>query len=110
MWRRGAAAAQPGMSNVQTTSIVAYQGLTLSDRQVAVRRAISAMGTACNQQIADYLGVPVNQVTGRVFELRQDGLVIESHKGLWKPTGKTVIFWQIAPVPVAATASPADPA
>lgn len=86
----------PGMSNVQTTSAAAYQGLDLSERQIAVRRAISAMGAACNQQIADYLAVPVNQVTGRVFELRQRGVVIESHKGLWKPTGKTVIYWQIA--------------
>lgn len=97
------------MTNVQTTSIASYQGLPLSARQTAVRRAITKLGTACNQQIADHLGVPVNQVTGRVFELREAGAVIESHKGLWKPTGRTVIYWKIAPAPVA-TASPAGPA
>lgn len=109
MWSHGTAAAHIVGMSVQTTSIAAYQGLPLSDRQIAVRRAISLMGTACNQQIADYLGVPVNQVTGRVFELRQHGVVIESHKGLWKPTGKTVIYWQMAPVPAVSTA-PAGPA
>jgi predicted ArsR family transcriptional regulator len=97
-----------GMSNVQTTSAAAYQGLPLNARQVSVRRAITALGAACNQQIADHLGVPVNQVTGRVFELREAGVVIESHKGLWKPTGRTVIFWKIAQGSLA-TASPATP-
>lgn len=92
------------MTNVQQTSVLAYQGLTLSDRQIEVRRCISALGTACNQQIADYLHVPVNQVTGRVFELRKLGVVISSHKATWAPTGKTVIFWQMAlGTPAAAT-------
>ncbi|HEX9087844.1 MAG TPA: hypothetical protein VF867_09990 [Arthrobacter sp.] len=83
-------------TNVQQTSVLAYKSLTLSDRQTEVRRAISSLGTACNQQIADYLHLPVNQVTGRVFELRAMGVVISSHKAVWAPTGKTVIFWQIA--------------
>lgn len=84
------------MTNVQTTSVSAYKGLPLSDRQREVRRAITALGSACNQQIANYLGIPVNQVTGRVFELRRLGVVTESHKATWQPTGKTVIFWHIA--------------
>lgn len=109
LWSCGTAAVHMRpMTNVQTTSIASYQGLPLSARQTAVRRAISKLGTACNQQIADHLGVPVNQVTGRVFELREAGVVIESHKGPWKPTGRTVIYWKIA-VGSLATASPAGP-
>lgn len=95
------------MSNVQTTSIAAYQGLPLSDRQARVRQAIASLGAACNQQLADHLGVPVNQITGRVFELRQIGAVIESHKATWLPTGKTVIFWQIALTAPATAPAPA---
>lgn len=110
---RPAAAHIPAMSNVQTTSVAAYQGLALGDRQARVRQAIASLGTACNQQLADHLGVPVNQITGRVFELRKLGVVTESHKATWAPTGKTVIFWQIAvtaPVIAPAPAVAADAA
>lgn len=82
-------------TNVQQTSAVAYASLEdLGERQAAVRNAISTMGAACNQRIADYLGVPVNQVTGRVFELRTAGLVREAYKAVWMPTGRTVIWWE----------------
>lgn len=86
-----------GMSttNVQQTSAVAYASLEdLGERQAAVRNAISTLGAACNQKIADYLGVPVNQVTGRVFELRESGLVREAYRGIWLPTGRNVIWWE----------------
>lgn len=82
-------------TNVQQTSAVAYASLEdLGERQAAVRNAISTLGAACNQKIADYLGVPVNQVTGRVFELRDKGLVREAYKAVWLPTGRNVIWWE----------------
>lgn len=82
-------------TNVQQTSTVAYASLEdLGERQTAVRNAISALGAACNQRIADYLSIPVNQVTGRVFELRDKGLVREAYRGIWLPTGRNVIWWE----------------
>lgn len=96
-------------SNVQSTSKAAFSSLDdIGQRQTDVLKAIRALGTACNQRIADYLHIPVNQVTGRVFELRKLGLVVEDHKSLWPATGRMVIWWaeaqprtQQAPVPLA---------
>lgn len=92
-------------TNVQATSAAAYGSLDdISERQSQVLRTIRALGTACNQKIADHLEIPVNQVTGRVFELRKRGLVVEDHKGVWLPTGKIVIWWAEAQAPAAALA------
>lgn len=82
-------------TNVQQTSTTAYASLEdLGERQAAVRNAISTLGAACNQKIADYLDIPVNQVTGRVFELRAAGLVCEAYRAVWLPTGRNVIWWE----------------
>jgi hypothetical protein len=82
-------------NNFQQTSAAPYASLEdLGERQTAVRHAISAMGAACNAKIAKYLDVPINQVTGRVFELRDKGLVREAYKAVWPATGRTVIWWE----------------
>jgi predicted transcriptional regulator len=81
-------------SNVQSASKAAFSALNnIGQRQTDVLSVIRTLGTACNQKIADYLGIPVNQVTGRVFELRKLGLVVEDHKGIWPATGRNVIWW-----------------
>lgn len=82
---------------VQQTSVSALASLpNITERQQAVLRVIDTAGPICNKAIAQQLGVPVNEVTGRVFELRQKGQVIESHKDVWQGTGKTVIWWKTA--------------
>lgn len=84
-------------TSTQATSTAALASLTdLGERQATVHAAIRALGSACNQKIAEYLGIPVNQVTGRVFELRDMGLVREAYRGEWIPTGRTVIWWETA--------------
>lgn len=84
-------------TNVQPTSTVALASISdLGERQAAVHSAIRVLGAACNQKIANYLGIPVNQVTGRVFELRDMGLVREAYRGIWIPTGRKVIWWETA--------------
>ncbi|QOT19242.1 hypothetical protein [Paenarthrobacter sp. YJN-5] len=79
------------MTNVQQTSAAAYASLEdLGERQAAVRNAISTMGAACNTKIAEYLDVHVNQLTGRVFELRA-----RAWSGMRTgPSGRTVIWWE----------------
>ena len=82
-------------TNIQQTSAVAYASLEdLGERQTAVRNAISTLGAACNAKIALYLDIPINQVTGRVFELRDKGLVKEAYKAVWPATGRNVIWWE----------------
>ena len=81
---------------VQPTSAAAYASLQdLGERQTAVLSAIRTLQSACNQKIANYMGIPVNQVTGRVFELRDKGLVKEHRKAIWAPTGRNVIWWEV---------------
>ena len=95
----------PMTSNVQATSKAAFNTLNnIGQRQTDVLSVIRTFGTACNQKIADHLGVPVNQVTGRVFELRKLGLVAEDHRAIWPATGRTVIWWaEVQPKPQAQT-------
>lgn len=82
-------------TNVADTSIDAYRSLQLNPSQAAVHETIQGLGVACNQLVADSMGLPVNQVTGRVFELRDKGLVEESHKAQWPATRRTVTWWKV---------------
>lgn len=43
----------------------------LSERRQAVYDAINSLGRATAKQIAHYLDVPINEVTGRILELRK---------------------------------------
>lgn len=62
---------------VASTSRQAYDKImgTLSDKQEQVYEALKELTTATNDEIADFLGWPINRVTGRVTELRNKDLV-----------------------------------
>jgi DNA-binding MarR family transcriptional regulator len=62
---------------VAQTSIWAYEGIRrhLGPRHHQVYEAIQKLEPVHNGQIAKYLGLPINQVTGRVNELAKMGLV-----------------------------------
>lgn len=81
---------------IQTTSRQAYlENLdTLGDRQKTVLKVISTRDALCNQEIAEILGWPINQVTGRTNELVERGLVEEAFKDRYVKTNRTVIFWR----------------
>ena len=56
---------------VATTSKKAYRELKdLGEKQRKVFDALGELGVASNQDIADYLGWPINTVTPRILELR----------------------------------------
>lgn len=82
-------------TNVAQPSLWAYSDLKpkLGQKQKQVLDGIRELGTACNLDLAMHLRLPVNRITGRVFELREQGLVKESHKDRCEQTGKTVTFW-----------------
>lgn len=47
-----------------------------------------------NQELADYLGWPINSVTPRVQELRELGKVEEACRAVYPKTNRRVIYWQ----------------
>ena len=82
---------------IQETSRNAYHEIKkeLGRRQVEVLHALEMLGEACNLAIADYLHLPINQVTPRVNELVKAGVVGEAKKDLSPKTNKRVIYWKI---------------
>jgi hypothetical protein len=82
---------------VAETSIESYRSLgNLGPKQAEVYNLIARTGEACNQLLADHLAIPVNRITGRVYELRDMGLVEEAYRAPWEPTGRTVSWWKAA--------------
>lgn len=62
---------------IAETSSSAYQKIkpSLGARQQEVYEAISDMGVATNEMVAEYLNLPINSVTGRVTELKRFGML-----------------------------------
>jgi hypothetical protein len=82
----------------QQTSLDAYSSLSykeLGERQRQVYLALLAMGEATNKMIEKRSGIPINVVTPRIFELRQQGLVIESYRDFCPISKRKAIFWRI---------------
>jgi len=88
-----------------STSKTAYDSIVdkLGDRQEQVFEAIKSMKQATNEQLSDYLHLPIQSITGRVNELNRYGLVepvgIERTKSgrpakLWSVKYKTINFSQ----------------
>lgn len=46
-----------------------------------------------NTELSKVLGLPINQVTPRVYELRQKGLLVEATRRVCNVTGRVVIAW-----------------
>lgn len=78
----------------QPTSILAWRREIqphLGERQEVVLEALK--GDMTNLEIAEKLGVGINTITPRIFELRKMKLVRESHKRKCKISGRTAIAW-----------------
>ena len=78
------------------TSVQAYdsvqEALGLRQRQVMVELCKADL---TNFQIAKQLSLPINQITPRVYELRQRGLVIAKGFVVCPETGRRAILWGI---------------
>lgn len=83
---------------IQDTSLQAYNEIyaDLGERQADVFQALKYLEYATNTMVADHLGIPINCVTGRCKELRDKGLVVESHKS-WCAINKKskAIYWKL---------------
>lgn len=82
--------------SVSGTSQEAYDKIRdkLGYKQAIVFEAIKRLGAATNEAIAEYLGWPINQVTGRVTELKRFGMVAAEGRGINK-TGFSAQLWSI---------------
>lgn len=89
------------MSGYQETSAIAWNSIQdyLGSKQYEVLRAISFLGECNNQEIARHLGIEINRITPRVFELREKGLVEESRQDRDAETGRLTNFWRLKQVP-----------
>lgn len=80
--------------SVANTSRQAYQYVKpkLNGRRKQVYEAIKKLEPVENLRIAEYLGLPINQITGRVNELWKMGLV-QVEMTAKNSNGKTAKFW-----------------
>lgn len=79
---------------IQQTSMETY--LTdvkpkLNQKQHEVYRAFEQYGPCTNRQLAEYMDIPINCVTGRTHELRAKRHIVECYKA--EDNGRTAIFW-----------------
>jgi hypothetical protein len=67
----------------------------LGDMQQKVLDAFYKIGPATNEEVAHYLGVAINHVVGRTYELREFGLVEFAGKRKCSRTGNIVSTWRV---------------
>ena len=82
---------------IADTSLLAYADIKveLGVRQKAVLDVITYLGICTNTEISKFLGLPINQITPRVFELREKGCVVLDTKRECKVTGRLAMAWKV---------------
>lgn len=82
---------------MQQTSMDAYHTIKpeLGNRQKVILDAIRHKVNPTNTELSHYLGLPINQVTPRVKELREFGMVKEGGLKKCSITGRTVNSWSV---------------
>ena len=82
---------------ISPTSMLAYINIleNLGEKQRIVYQAIRSLKSANNYMIANHLSLKINQVTGRVFELREFGVVRENKRDTCPETGQLTSFWKV---------------
>lgn len=83
---------------IQQTSMEAYESIQrdLGERQQLILDTIVDNPGMSNHDIAHILGLEINQITGRVFELRTMGLVKSSGWKIDEDSGCRVNTWEEA--------------
>lgn len=85
-------------TNVQETSIQALESIRpeLNKRRRLVLNALRTLEKANNKMISVHLGLGVNQVTGRINELRNELKMVQfSHEAICPYTGKNTMWWKL---------------
>jgi DNA-binding MarR family transcriptional regulator len=82
---------------MQITSMDSYAEIvkTLGIRQMLVLYCLKENGPMCNREIAKELHLPINCITGRVYELRQQERVRwTGSKKHDEQTNRDVLVWE----------------
>lgn len=81
---------------IAQTSLLAYEDLEprLGRREGEVYAALRALRCACNKDIALFLHWPINCVTGRIYALREKGIVRSAGKKEHASNGRLVEYWE----------------
>lgn len=84
------------MTRIQITSLLAYADILqdLSKRQALVYSVIRELESCNSLIISKHLNLPINCITGRVWELRSAGVIMEDKKGICPINGTVTIFWK----------------
>jgi len=85
------------------TSLLAYVEVLeeLGEKQAKVYEVIRRLGSCNNKMIARELNWKINSVTGRVKELREDHIVLQSKKDycpitrLEEDKDRLTVFWKV---------------
>lgn len=90
------------MTPKMDTQIQAYDELKHDNKigkmQNLVLNGLHTLDLANNAMVAKFLKIPINQVTGRMKELRDEyGFVDFSHKSKCPFSGKITEFWKLTP-------------
>lgn len=82
---------------IQQTSILANRDIKkeLGKRQALVYNALKGLESANNTILSRKLGIPINQITPRINELRKDGLVIPECIRQCPITHRMTWFWRV---------------
>ena len=82
----------------QETSKEAYKEIqeTLGERQLLVLNALRKIQPATNSMIANYLHLPINTITPRMHELRnQKKMVTYAYTDKCPLTKRKALFWKV---------------
>lgn len=82
---------------MQQTSLMSFVEIqhSLGERQKLVFGAIMVLKEATNLELSNFLKLPINSVTPRVFELRKKGIVVESSRRTCTVSGRMAICWKV---------------
>jgi len=72
-------------------SLLAYQEVLpkISNQKIKICKSLEFLGKATMHQIAKYMGVPLNTISGRFKDLREDGFIksfgsTEKRRTIWE--------------------------
>lgn len=88
--------------SVHINSIETYKNIIdrLPKSRAAVLRAIAERGPITRNEVAEFLNIPINRITGRVCELRDAGLIIECGTMRTKDDRPRALLKAVPPEPV----------
>lgn len=81
----------------RSTAIKSYHSIidSLPEKRKEVFDMLKILKVACNMDISEALGLPINRITPRMNELVKLGIVVESHRAINPKTDKRVIYWKV---------------